>query len=123
MAALRPLVGGTVTVLVPNADVAVIAPEKVRDYLLSPTHAEGQHKAALFRTLGYTKVRWQQLEVDLRGLLSADAESMDLTKYGRKYLVRGLLGRHPGRRVAVVTVWIILSGEETPRFVTAYPGD
>jgi hypothetical protein len=34
-------------------------------------------------------------------------------------MFKGLLGRP----VEVVTVWIILTGEDAPRFVTALPGD
>ncbi|HET7673949.1 MAG TPA: hypothetical protein VFL54_00355 [Gammaproteobacteria bacterium] len=40
----------------PNAGAAVILPEKVRDYLLSPTHPIGRYKAAFFRSQGYVKV-------------------------------------------------------------------
>ena len=42
--------------------------------------------------------------------------------YGQKYLVRGILEGPSERSAEVVTVWIILSGEVVPRFVTAFPG-
>jgi len=38
---------------VPNHDRAVIDERKVRDYLLSPVHPIGRHKARFFYRLGY----------------------------------------------------------------------
>ena len=32
--------------LIPNADKAIIAPEKLRDYLLNPAHRRGSAKGA-----------------------------------------------------------------------------
>ena len=45
----------------PNCSKAVLAPEKLRDYLLSPLHPIGRYKALFFRTLGYDQTSWQQL--------------------------------------------------------------
>ena len=45
-----------------------------------------------------------------------------MNDYGQKYLVRGILKGPSGKAAEVVTVWIILSGEGVPRFVTAFPG-
>jgi hypothetical protein len=50
----------------PNAEDAIIAPEKLRGYLLSTRHPTGRYKAALFRRLGYTDEQWALLEADLR---------------------------------------------------------
>ena len=36
----------------PNAQNAVIAPEKLKDYLLNPTHKKGGTKARLLLALG-----------------------------------------------------------------------
>lgn len=41
----------------PAADRAYVDPAKVRDYLLSPVHPEGQFKAAFFRALGYSRAQ------------------------------------------------------------------
>lgn len=54
---------------------------------------------------------------------SGDAEAVEAAKFGTKYVVRGVLAGPDGRSAAIVTVWIILSGTTTPRFVTAYPED
>jgi hypothetical protein len=50
----------------PNVESAVIDPEKLRDYLLSPSHPVGRFKALLFSSLGYTQENWKQFEADLR---------------------------------------------------------
>ncbi len=102
---------------------AVIAPEKLRDYLLSPLHPIGRYKALFFRTLGYDQTSWQQLETDLRSLASLPAEPLESTEYGTKYAIIGPLPGLNGRVAEIVTVWIILAGEAVPRFVTAYPKD
>ena len=47
--------------VLPNADSAFIEPEKVRDYLLSPTHPVGRFKAHYFVALGYRVERWELL--------------------------------------------------------------
>jgi len=39
----------------PNADHAVIVPEKIRDYLLNPTHRRGAAKARLLLGMGYRR--------------------------------------------------------------------
>jgi len=43
--------------------------------------------------------------------------------YGEKYKISGRLKGPSGLSGGIVTVWIVLSGEEIPRFVTAYPGE
>lgn len=109
--------------LLPNASSAIISPEKLRDYLLSQSHPIGRYKATFFRSLGYEADGWGALEKDIRSLLDAAAEEIGATDYGKKYAVTGVLTGPNGRSATVVTAWIILTGEDTPRFVTAYPGD
>jgi len=48
--------------MVLDSAAAIIAPEKLRDYILSTAHPIGRYKSAFFRSLGYTQVHWQQLE-------------------------------------------------------------
>ena len=55
-------------------------------------------------------------------ILSYDAEEVEKTRYGRKYIVEGSFTGPSGRVIQVVTIWIILKGDSVPRFVTAYPG-
>ena len=64
------------------------------------------------------------MEQDIRNLLlSGDPQFREKTEFGQKYEVRGVITGPQNRSVELVTVWIVLSGEEVPRFITAYPGD
>lgn len=108
--------------VVPNADEAVIPPEKVRDYLLSVSQPVGRLKAVFFRSLGYTAADRERLEADLRALLTFEAEVGKRTEYGQKYVLRGRITGPAGKSVETMTVWIILEGESRPQFVTVYLG-
>jgi len=67
----------------PAAERAVIAPAKIRDYLLSTSHPVGRFKAPFFASLGYTNANWPRLEEDLRDLaVSGDAELGKRSPYG-----------------------------------------
>ena len=107
----------------PNSEIAIVPPEKLRDYILSPVHPIGRFKSVFFRGLGYSAETYEKLETDIRSLLVAEAELGEANKFGSKFLVHGLLSGPNGRSGLIVTVWIILSGEVAPRFVTAYPED
>ena len=108
------------------AERAVIAPAKIRDYLLSASHPVGRFKAPFFASLGYTSANWQRLEEDLLSLaVSGDAELGKNSPYPycQKYEIRGTLRCASGRSAKVLTVWIILFGGDAPQFVTAFPGE
>jgi hypothetical protein len=101
----------------------VVDAAKVRDYLLSPSHPVGRFKAQFFVALGYSQDRWSLLAADLRRQ-AADGTAQDgeASPYGRKFEVRGNLVGPSGRGAAVVTIWIILHGTDSPKFITAFPG-
>ena len=105
----------------PNHQDALIADDKIRDYLLSDSHPVGRYKAAFFRALGYGPADWGGLAADIRNLLIFDAEHLGTSEFGDKYAVRGAIHGPSGRVEDIVTIWIILTDEDTPRFVTAYP--
>ena len=108
----------------PNADKVIIDARKLRDYLLSPAHPVGRFKATFFAQLGFSASTWGQLEIQLRELaLQGSAELDERTAFGQKYIVRGSIKGPTQRSAYVATVWIILRGEDTPRFVTAFPGE
>ena len=107
---------------IPNADRAIIDPVKLHGYLLSPSHPIGRLKAAFFRALGYSVEEWRQLETDLRTQhLSQDVTLEEQTRYGQKYSIHATLIGPSGNSADVVSVWFVRTGEEVPRFVTAYP--
>lgn len=112
------------TVKIPNADKAIISPEKLRDYLLSPNHPLGRFKAAYFNRLGYSADDWETLERDIRKqILSHNAVEIEGFPYGKKFVITETLVTSSGKAVKITTVWVILKGEATPRFITAYPGE
>ena len=50
------------------------------------------------------------------------AEEIGTTRYGKKYRIRAPFVGPNGKRVELVSIWIVRTGEDRPRFVTAYPG-
>lgn len=106
----------------PNADQAIIDPQKIREYLLSSEHPLGRHKAHFFTRLGFVREGWQGLRDQLESIaLQEEAEVAEQTDYGQKYVVRGTIVGTLGLQAKVLTAWIVLNGEDVPRFVTAYP--
>ncbi len=107
----------------PNADKAVIDSEKIRGYVLSPTHPVGRFKSAVFVRFGYSAEEWAEFEGSLRTLImSEDVATVEETPHGRKYVVVGAVETPSGKLLELVTVWVILKKQSIPRFVTAYPG-
>ncbi|MCX7110258.1 MAG: hypothetical protein NTX45_09035 [Proteobacteria bacterium] len=107
----------------PNSEHALIPPEKISGYLLSPDHPTGKFKAAFFHSQGYSQVHWKRLENDIRSILENDAIYGERTEYGQKFEVKGKITGPVGKPFLLVTVWIILNGEDVPRFITAFPGE
>ncbi len=107
---------------IPNADQAVIEPAKLYGYLLAPSHPIGRFKAAFFLALGYTANKWRRLEADLRSQhLPQEATPEASAMYGQKYTIRARLEGPAGVSADTVSVWVVRTGEDFPRFVTAYP--
>jgi hypothetical protein len=108
----------------PNAERATVDDTKVRDYLLSPDHRVGRSKARFFGALGFTQAAWPALRDALLAVAREGvAEPGETSVFGQKHVVRGIIRGPTGRTAAVVTAWIVLRGEDAPRFVTAYPGE
>jgi hypothetical protein len=108
--------------LIPNAERAVIAPEKLRDYLLNLAHRRGGAKARLLIHCGYRTDAWQVLEADLRRQhLAADFSVAKENSYGRQFEIRAPLTTPTGRTVIFESIWQIDHGSAAPRFITMYP--
>ena len=105
-----------------SASEAVIAPEKLRDYILSPTHPDGRAKAAYLGRIGYNQADWRRLDADLREqILSRDADPVGPSMYGQKYEILGPLTGPNGTLAWVRTIWIIPTDHSAPRLVTLIP--
>jgi hypothetical protein len=110
-------------VKLPCAERAVVDAAKVRDYLLSSSHPVGRFKAQFFIGLGYSQERWELLvNVLRRHATDGTSKELDKSAYGRKFAVRGSILGPAGRSAKLVSIWILLPGADTPRFVTAFPG-
>ena len=106
----------------PNADKLRVDREKITDYLLSTTHAEGTGKAEFFTAMGFRQEEWQVLADSLRQVAQEFPVTKSMTSpHGRKYIIDGMLQTPSGQVLIVRTVWIIDTGTDTPRLVTAYP--
>jgi hypothetical protein len=106
----------------PNADNAIIAPEKLRDYLLNPEHRRGRSKAKMLLSMGYRTDHWQQLEMDLRRQhLLADIDTSETNDYGTTYIIVAELAGPNGDDYPFRSVWQIDFGTDLPRLITMYP--
>lgn len=106
----------------PNAENAHVERSKIVDYLLALEHPEGAGKAEFFAHFGFTVDAWQLLaEALLAQARTHPVASMSETRYGTKYRIEGPVVCSDGRSPSIRTVWIIDSGADKPRQVTAHP--
>lgn len=107
----------------PYKNRAYIPPEKIRDYLLSPTHEKGKHKARVFQSIGFNYASKNIFEKAL--LKIAHTNDVDKTEnaeksgkfFGKKYIIIGIIVG-PNRTMTIKTVWIILNNKRKPSLVT-----
>lgn len=104
----------------PNAERAVVAREKITEYLLLLTHPEGESKARFLRGFGFRSEDWLKFADALRnvGQNNRVKEARE-TSYGIQYVIIGQLNTPDGRRPFVRTVWQIDHGTDFPRLITA----
>lgn len=105
----------------PNHERAVLDIRKLVDYCLNHQHPRGRHKARVFRdALGVT----QSDSVWLRSILLAALPNTEATElvsdgFGKRWCVDAPVSRQ-GKHIVVRTIWIVRTGEDTPRFVTCW---
>lgn len=106
----------------PGAESAVVPTEKLVGYLLSLAHPVGRSKAVFFRALGYDETNAELLAAGLTAIAAGnEVVETEAAEFGTKYAVEGPLLTPGGVTTSLRTVWMVRSGEATPRFVTAYP--
>ena len=106
----------------PNYESAVIPRTKVVAYLLSSTHHQGRGKAQFFTRFGFVADSWEALaEAVLRHAAEHEVKEVEPSPFGSRYIIDGTLQTPSGRTPNVRTVWFVETGEDFPRFVTAYP--
>lgn len=106
----------------PNATMALVPERKITAYLLRLDHPEGGSKAAFLERFGFVPERWEVLETELlRHAREGEVVHEERTPYGVKYEVECALRSPDGRHPRVLTVWLVETDEERPRFVTLNP--
>jgi hypothetical protein len=109
-------------VKLPGREKAYVPPSKMEGYLLSSTHLVGRVKARFFRSIGFDETNLDLLEQHLLAIAhSEEVTEVAVSPHGTKYVIEGAIPTLDGRYVRVRTVWIIDAGQDSPRFVTAYP--
>src|SRR5437016_2132423 len=97
----------------PNPSAAVVAQEKICDYLLNPGHTDNGGKAAFFTSLGFDREEWATLADSFKELARNTDASVKLDSFhGQKYVLDGRLRSPTGRSAVVRTIWIVDRGED-----------
>ncbi len=106
----------------PNADKAVVPPDKITDYLLSVTHPDGRDKAAFFMAFGFSIDKPFQFEAArLQQAASNEVVKSISSKFGVRYVIEAELETPDQRNPLIRSVWFIENDTEIPRLITAYP--
>ena len=99
---------------------AIIATTKVTEYLLRWRPEDD--KSAFLAQAGYEAENGERLVTDIREqLLPLEAELIEETEYGPKYLIRGTLAGPNGRSLRAVSIWMTENATGETKFVTLYP--
>jgi hypothetical protein len=107
---------------IPNAERAIIAPEKLRDYLLNPLHRRGGSKARVLMSLGYRTEDWVRLDRDLRlQHLTHEVTATAGTEYGVRFEIVAPIVTPSGKPFEFCSVWQIDQGSDVARLITLYP--
>lgn len=106
----------------PYADRAVVPREKLEGYLLNLGHEVGRHKARVFgAALGIQAGDWHYLRDRIaEGVLAARVSAVRDTPWGRLYEAAVPVEGLNGQTRRVMTVWLVASAGDSPRFVTGY---
>jgi hypothetical protein len=106
----------------PFRENSYVPTSKLVDYLLSDTHPEGSKKAKVFHRFGFANQNFTELESKLLHVAkTANVSEVDTSSDGTKYIFKETIQTPSGRPLRLCMVWMIDKGEETPRFITAYP--
>ena len=106
----------------PNAKLALVELQKIKEYLLNREHPDNGGKANFFIELGFSAEAWETLAEALRRLAIVFLVSKSVeSPHGKKYIVDGEIETPVGKAPTVRTIWIVDDGETIARLVTAYP--
>ena len=106
----------------PFLDSLRVDQSKITGYLLS--ESAGRGKATFFLRLGFRPENWEVLAAALKAQARSNpVVSIVDSAYGKRYSVDGGIATPDNRqpRPNVRTVWILETGSEAPRLITAHP--
>jgi hemerythrin-like domain-containing protein len=106
---------------IPKGDRAVVDMLKLTGYVLNSEHRTGRHKARVFAAaLGLTANDADVLAAALRRAAEFDDAALEREDhYGVHYSIESDI-LFNGIRRRIRSLWTVRSGEECPRFVTAF---
>ncbi|MBI4670874.1 MAG: hypothetical protein HY741_04290 [Chloroflexi bacterium] len=106
----------------PNAERAIIAQDKLVEYLLNVEHERGGSKAHVLYEFGYRRENWERLADDIRKFhLNAQIQVVRESMYGTRYEISAMLVTPSGRSLKVRTIWQVDKGTDYPRRITLFP--
>lgn len=109
--------------LLPNYEHAVLATEKLENYVLNSEHPQGKHKARVFLSTLEIERRHASVlgELILRSLSRAPAEEGKSSEYGAHWTTwHEIIGLN-GQSAVVTVAWIFQkNAEEIPVFISCY---
>ncbi len=106
----------------PGSKNAVVAGNKLRNYLFNDSHPVGQSKALFFQNAGFEVSDASKLEAELLHLAqTGNTSSVVSTPHGVKYVVDGVIHSPQGEIIQIRSIWIVETGQSYPRLGTAYP--
>ncbi len=107
-----------------NNNQSFVADKKITDYLLSETHEIGKIKADFFKRFGFDITDINTFKDSLiQHSIDRDIEKTKNSDFGIKYELKCEINTPDERNPCIVTVWIIESGEELLKLITAYPAN
>lgn len=105
----------------PNPQQTYIDDSKLVGYCLNPSHADGQHKARVFKSaLNITVDNLPELQSALlNAVKNYEAIPDKSNQYGQKYIIDFPM-TYQDKTAIIHSVWIVRYNENFPRLVTCY---
>ena len=104
----------------PFGELAIVDPEKLIGYCLSPQHPRGRNKARVFAAVGIQAQNAAELLSALRNAaLHGDAQRGAASVYGERYIIDFDLLRGD-KPVRIRSTWMIRVDDHLPRLTSCY---
>ena len=111
-------------ILLPHFEQAVIAIEKLENYILNGEHPEGKHKARVFQSTLAIERRHANVLAELirRSLSKAPAEQGESKEYGDCWTTwHEIFGMNAGQSAVVTVAWMFKKDAgQIPVFISCY---